>query len=73
MRRPRAWALDVWRTQDRRHPAAQAFDRFRASEQGKSCFDFATLAPGPYLANRLRAAFEAGWSECENLQKRGKR
>lgn len=49
----------------RRNPHVVAWERWRASEEGHRCLELATLAPGPYLANRLQLAFEAAWRECE--------
>ena len=53
----------------RRHPAAVAWDRWCASEEGQRCLDVASLGPGPYLKNRLRLAFEAAWLESERFRK----
>lgn len=50
----------------KRHPLAIAIEKWLKSQEGKECCNHRTLqAPqrmSEYLRNRLRYAFEAGWT-----------
>lgn len=46
----------------KRHPAALAWDAYKAANP--NALDVSTLTPGPYLENRIRSAYEAGWFDA---------
>lgn len=45
----------------RRHPAAEALDEW-FEDEGREMARLETLTRGPYLENRLKRAFMAGWN-----------